>query len=133
MLHLYNAIIYRTQYLVIVRQVTVNAMNNKVVAPSKPLTDYTLQELQNSTRIVRQSFNKPSPVGKRQASTDLRPVYIAANISSRNSNFVVGDMRMYGIYQNYELESNSSYQVAVAVFISDQQVRHVKYFCNSLQ
>ena len=100
---------------------------DKVVAPLKPLTDYTLQELQNSTRIVQERHNDSSPVSKRQASTDLRPVYIAASISSLNSSFVVGDMKMYGEYRNYELESTSSYQVAVAVFISDQQVRNVKY------
>lgn len=98
------------------------------MVPSKPLTNYTLQELQNSTRIVQQSYNEPLPIGKRQASTDLRPVYIAANISSLDSSFVVGDMRMYGGYQNYELESNSSYQVAVAAFISDQQVRNVRIY-----
>ena len=100
------------------------------MAPSKPLTDYTLQELQSSTRIVQQSLNDSSPVGKRQASTDLRPVYIAANISSLISSFVVGDMKMYGGYRNYELESTSSYQVAVAVFISNQQVRNVKIYYN---
>ena len=113
---------YRTQYLVIVQEVIVDA-RNRIVAPSRQLMNYTLQELKQNTEVVRQRLNVPAPVGKRQADTDLRPVYIAANLSSFDGNFVVGDMQLYGRYQNYELESNSSYHVAVAILIANQKVR----------
>ena len=90
--------------------------------PSRPLTNYTLEELIESTR-ERASREPPLQVGKRQAdssSNDLLPVYIAANISSLDSSFTVGDGRSYGGYKNYELKSNNSYRVAVAVV--NQQV-----------
>ena len=90
--------------------------------PSRSLTDYTLEELIESTR-ERDSREPPLQVGKRQAdssSSGLLPVYIAANISSLGSGFTVGDGRSYGGYRNYELQSNNSYRVAVAV--GNQQV-----------
>ena len=106
----------------IVQEVIVDA-RNRIVVPLKQLMEYTLQELKDSTRVVKQRFNEPLPVGKRQASANLLPVYIAANVSSFDGNFIVGDMKLHGGYRNYELESNSSYQVAVAIFIANQEVR----------
>lgn len=93
-----------------------------VVDPLRPLTDYTLEELIESTR-ERASREPPLQVGKRQAdssSSSLLPVYIAANVSSLDNSFTVGDGRLYGEYKNYELQSNNSYRVAMAV--GNQQV-----------
>ena len=108
-------------YLVIVQQVRVNGLGTVV----RPLTDYTLEELIDSTS-QRAAREPPLQVGKRQtddSSSTLLPVYIAANTSSLDDSFTVGDGRSYGIYRNYELQSNSSYSVAVAVLLGNQQVR----------
>ena len=107
----------------IVQQVRISELG---MDPLKSLTDYTLEELIESTR-ERASREPPLQVGKRQtgdsSSSRLLPVYIAANISSLDDSFTVGDGRSYGGYRNYELQSNSSYRVAVAILLGNQQVR----------
>lgn len=107
--------------MVIVQEVRTNELGN-VVEPSKLLTEYSLEELKESTRIVKQ-MQESNPVVKRQSSNGLRPVYIAANISSLDNSFSVGDGRSYGEYKNYELQSNKTYRVAIAILIDNQQVR----------
>lgn len=114
-------LIRRTQYyLVIVQQVRTNALG-VVVEPSVPLTEFTLAQLLESTGMVRKMFEQPGPVGKRQL--QLLPVYIAANTSTLGDKFVVGDGGLYGDYQNYKLQANYTYRVAVAFLIENQQVR----------
>lgn len=94
-----------------------------IVEPSQPLTGLTLQELKDSTRKVKQMLELPNPVGKRQLDNNtLRPVYIAANTTSLGNSFAIGDGQLYGEYQNYELQPDSSYYVAVAILIENQQV-----------
>ena len=85
------------------------------------LTEFTLAQLLESTSMVRKMFEQPAPVGKRQL--QLLPVYIAANTSTLGDKFAVGDGGLYGDYQNYKLQANYTYRVAVAFLIENQQVR----------
>ena len=84
--------------------------------PLKSLDAYTLQELIDSTRSVRENLSNNRT--KRQDSS-YTPVsaYIAAMISSadfNNDGFVVGDGREYGGYENYPLKADKDYEIAVA-------------------
>ena len=109
------------RYLVVVQEVRTDESGN-VIAPMTALADYTLEELIENTNMRAALEEQPFHVGKRQTGDEgLLPVYIAANTSSLDQ-FTVGDGKIYGDYKNYELNSNNSYRVAVAVLLGNQQV-----------
>ncbi|XP_065905888.1 receptor-type tyrosine-protein phosphatase F-like isoform X2 [Dysidea avara] len=112
------------QYLVIVQQVILND-SGAVLDPLKSLDAYTLQELIDSTRSVRENLSNNRT--KRQDSYTPVSAYIAAMISSadfNNDGFVVGDGREYGGYENYPLGADKDYEIAVALMQAQGQELH---------
>ena len=93
-------LIFRFGYILVVVRKFVNSST-----PPPPLNSYTIEDLVHLTSDTSLGRRR------RQASGSTHP-YISANLSSVDdlSSFVLGDGKMYGGYQNRELEEGVTYE-----------------------
>ncbi len=99
-------------YLLVVVQVLVSYPDSNYDPPSRPVEEYSLEELLEATRDYQEGQGRQ----KRQSRplNEGEGLYIAANITEGDvGGFEVGDGRTYGEFKNHQLTSGLSYSLTL--------------------